>query len=131
VSFVISPVDWQIFGKIIYSSHDSRSPFPQPAVDPSAGKHPNNKTRSRYGHHNKKQEASLFDIVEWFITMTTNEYIRNVKTSGWETFPGQLWQQGYWEHIIRNSRDYSKPQRGAIPHRRAPPCGYLIPLFQP
>ncbi len=34
--------------------------------------------------------------------MTTNEYIRGVKTLGWLPFPGKLWQRNYYEHIIRN-----------------------------
>jgi REP element-mobilizing transposase RayT len=34
--------------------------------------------------------------------MTTNEYIRGVKTLGWPPFPGRLWQRNYYEHVIRN-----------------------------
>ncbi len=34
--------------------------------------------------------------------MTTNEYIRGVKQSGWPPFRGRLWQRNYYEHIIRN-----------------------------
>jgi hypothetical protein len=34
--------------------------------------------------------------------MTTNEYIRGVKTFGWLPFTGKLWQRNYYEHIIRN-----------------------------
>jgi len=34
--------------------------------------------------------------------MTTNAYIRGVKTLGWTPFPGRLWQRNYYEHIIRN-----------------------------
>ena len=34
--------------------------------------------------------------------MTTNEYIRGVKTLGWQPFPGRLWQRNYFEHIVRN-----------------------------
>jgi putative transposase len=45
---------------------------------------------------------SLPTIMQWFKTMTTNEYIRGVKTLGWPAFPGQLWQRDYYEHVIRN-----------------------------
>ena len=38
--------------------------------------------------------------------MTTNEYIRGVKTLGWQPFNGKLWQRNYWEHIIRNENAY-------------------------
>ena len=36
----------------------------------------------------------------------TNEYIRGVKTLGWQRFYKKLWQRDYWEHIIRNERSY-------------------------
>ena len=34
--------------------------------------------------------------------MTTNEYMKNVKTLGWVRFNGKLWQRNYYERIIRN-----------------------------
>jgi hypothetical protein len=37
-----------------------------------------------------------------FKTMTTNEYIRGVKTASWPSFNGRLWQRNYYEHIIRD-----------------------------
>jgi hypothetical protein len=46
--------------------------------------------------------APLPEIVQWFKTMTTNEYIRGVKQSGWLAFRGRLWQRNYYEHIIRS-----------------------------
>ena len=39
------------------------------------------------------QGAPLSAIVQWFKTMTTNEYLRGVKTSGWAPFQGRLWQR--------------------------------------
>ena len=47
-------------------------------------------------------------VVGWFKTMTTNEYIRGVKTLNWERFEGKLWQRNYWEHIIRNEKSFHK-----------------------
>ncbi|MCP5013761.1 MAG: transposase [Ketobacter sp.] len=49
---------------------------------------------------------SLFDIIGWFKTMTTNEYIRRVKQSDWPPFRKRLWQQRYHDHIIRNEDSY-------------------------
>ena len=40
--------------------------------------------------------------------MTTNEYIRGVKTNGWRRFDKKLWQRNYWEHIIRNENEYQR-----------------------
>jgi REP-associated tyrosine transposase len=47
---------------------------------------------------------SLKTAIQWFKTMTTNEYIRAVKQRGWPSFPGRLWQRNYYDHIIRNER---------------------------
>jgi REP element-mobilizing transposase RayT len=46
--------------------------------------------------------APLPRIMQWFKTMTTNEYIRGVKSSGWQRIRGQLWQRNYYDHIIRD-----------------------------
>ncbi|MBC7263536.1 MAG: hypothetical protein H5T64_04160 [Chloroflexi bacterium] len=72
----------------------------------------------------------LPEMVQWFKTMTTNEYIRGVKQHGWHPFPGKLWQRNYYEHVIRNEqslhriREYiaTNPQRWSLdkenPQRR-------------
>jgi len=48
---------------------------------------------------------TLGDIVNWFKTMTTNQYIRGVKQNGWLPFGGKLWQRNYYEHIIRSEEE--------------------------
>jgi len=48
---------------------------------------------------------TLGDMVNWFKTMTTNQYIRGVKQNGWSPFAGKLWQRNYYEHIIRNEEE--------------------------
>ena len=48
----------------------------------------------------------LYEIVQWFKTMTTNEYIRAVKTLDWQRFTGKLWQRNYWEHVIRDQKSF-------------------------
>ena len=50
--------------------------------------------------------TGLYSIVQWFKTMSTNEYIRNVKNSDWEPFDKKVWQRNYHEHIIRNQQSY-------------------------
>lgn len=49
--------------------------------------------------------SSLPKIIQWFKTMTTNEYISGINTHGWERFNGKLWQRNYYEHIIRNEKE--------------------------
>lgn len=46
------------------------------------------------------------NVVQWFKTMSTNEYIRGVKTMGWKRFEGKLWHINYWEHIIRDQNSF-------------------------
>ena len=52
--------------------------------------HPNNRMS---GEH---IGSPLRWVVQWFKTMTTNEYIRGVKNNGWKRFDGELWQRNYW-----------------------------------
>jgi REP element-mobilizing transposase RayT len=52
--------------------------------------------------------ATLYDIMGWFKTMTTNEYIRGVKQNGWKPFPGKLWQRNYFDRIIRNETELNR-----------------------
>jgi putative transposase len=41
-------------------------------------------------------------VLQWFKTMTTNNYIHGVKEHGWRPFKGQLWQRSFYDHVIRN-----------------------------
>lgn len=58
-----------------------------------------------------RPNAPISQIIQWFKTMTTNEYIRGVKQLGWTTFLGKLWQRNYYEHIIRDDADWDRIQR--------------------
>ncbi len=46
--------------------------------------------------------------IQWFKTMTTNEYIRGVNESRWPTFIKRFWQRNYYEHVIRDERDLNR-----------------------
>jgi putative transposase len=50
------------------------------------------------------KNSPLSEIIQWFKTMSTNEYIRGVKQLDWPRFNKKLWQRNYYEHIIRNDR---------------------------
>lgn len=50
--------------------------------------------------------SSVPTIVQWFKTMTTNAYIKNVKRHDWPRFSKSLWQRNYYEHVIRDEDDY-------------------------
>ena len=69
---------------------------------------PTNNTSGQ--HHDRlgqprRVAPTLGDIVNWFKTMTTNEYIRGVKQNKWPPFAEKLWQRNYYEHIIRNEEE--------------------------
>ena len=61
------------------------------------------KTDEQTGDH---AGSPLRDVVSWFKTMTTNDYIRHVKSGEYAPFKGRLWQRNYYEHVIRNDADY-------------------------
>jgi putative transposase len=78
-------------------------------VRPSCVHHPRvppcTRSDPKQGEHTG---SPLRHIVQWFKTMTTNEYIRGVKQNGWPPFPGKLWQRNYWEHIVRNESELNQ-----------------------
>jgi putative transposase len=47
-------------------------------------------------------------IVQWFKTMTTNEYIHGIKEHGWEPFKGHLWQRSFYEHVVRDEKSLNR-----------------------
>jgi hypothetical protein len=99
--------------------------------------------------HITKQDAdtNIPTVVQWFKTMTTNEYIRGVKGLGWPPFNKRLWQRNYFERIIRNEQAYenirnyiqTNPERwesdqlrrkGALPRKGRPTCLPLRPRYR-
>ncbi len=59
----------------------------------------------------KQTGTSLSRVLQWFKTMTTNDYIRSVNEKGWNRFTGRLWQRNYYEHVIRNEADLIQIQQ--------------------
>ncbi len=45
---------------------------------------------------------TLSKVMQWFKTRTTYDYILGVQSLNWQRFPGRLWQQDYYEHIVRS-----------------------------
>jgi putative transposase len=50
----------------------------------------------------------LQKIVQWFKTMTTNEYVHGVKEYGWPAFQGSLWQRSFYDHVIRDDASLNR-----------------------
>jgi len=51
---------------------------------------------------------SLSQIIQWFKTMTTNEYIQGVKNGVYPVFNKRIWQRNYYDRVIRNEQEYKK-----------------------
>ncbi|MGB4499161.1 MAG: transposase [Methylococcaceae bacterium] len=51
---------------------------------------------------------TIGQIVGAFKSLTTHEYINNVRENHWQPFENKLWQRNYHEHIIRNETAYLK-----------------------
>jgi putative transposase len=58
--------------------------------------------------HGEYRGAPLHKMIQWFKTMTTNEYIRNERQNAWPPFDGKLWQRNYYEHIIRDDESLNE-----------------------
>lgn len=69
--------------------------------------HPNNKN-NLYGSENRIYGAPIGRVINWFKTMTTNEFIRGVKNKDWLHFDEKLWQRNYHDHIIRDKQEYDR-----------------------
>ena len=69
---------------------------------------------------------SLPDALQFFKTMSTNEYIRGVKVGRLIPFNRKLWQKSYYDHVIRNQQDYNEiweyikynPEKWIMIHKR-------------
>jgi len=56
----------------------------------------------------EQNRVTMSSVVQWYKTMTTNEYIRGVKQLGWPRFNQHLWQRDFWDHIVRNDADLAR-----------------------
>lgn len=73
----------------------------------------NNHPKQTVNHHGldkgvapTQEQLSLSKIVQRFKSLTTHRYMIGVRDKGWPRFEKRLWQRNYYEHVIRNERDY-------------------------
>ena len=64
--------------------------------------------RKNVGADRCVRPIKLGDVIQWFKTMTTNEYIKKIKSENWPKFDKRIWQRDYYERIIRDEREYFK-----------------------
>jgi REP-associated tyrosine transposase len=52
--------------------------------------------------------VTLGRVIQYFKSKTTVEYVNGVRDLGWDRFPGRLWQQNYYEHVVRNDFEFDR-----------------------
>ncbi|RJX28934.1 MAG: transposase [Desulfurivibrio sp.] len=72
-----------------------------PLVGAQNGRQPQNRAPTRGA-------PTVGNVVGAFKSLTTNDYIQNVKHHDWQRFGKQLWQRNFYEHIIRDQDSYLK-----------------------
>jgi REP element-mobilizing transposase RayT len=74
--------------------------------------------KHRGAHTGAPLRPRLSTVIQWFKTMTTNQYIRSVKTGAWPRSNRQLWQRNYYEHVIRNEESLNRIRQYILDTRR-------------
>ncbi|MGE5819733.1 MAG: transposase, partial [Deltaproteobacteria bacterium] len=59
-------------------------------------------------HTGAPLQPPLSTVIQWFKTMTTNQYIGSVKTGAWPPFNRRLWQRNYYDHVIRSEESLNR-----------------------
>jgi len=104
--FVIMPN--HIHGVILIVGADPRV-CPNPVVGADPRVCPNHNDKGEHmGSPLQNIHPSLSDIIQWFKTMTTNEYIHYVNQNDWLQFETRFWQRNYYEHIIRDESELNR-----------------------
>lgn len=57
-------------------------------------------------NENITSRVSLSNVVGRYKSLTTRRYIDGVENHNWPRFETRLWQRSYYEHVIRDERDY-------------------------
>lgn len=52
--------------------------------------------------------SPLPEIIRWFRSHTTRDYGMGVRIAGWPPYERRFWQQGYFDHIVRNDADLDR-----------------------
>ena len=58
-----------------------------------------------HGCNSFPEGSNVSSVIDWFKTMTPNEYIRMVMEGILPRFNRRVWQRGYYDHVIRNRDD--------------------------
>jgi len=104
-------------GKMVLSVYKELAKQMEKVIEPTVVVMPNHIHFVIFNNTDGKE--SVKDFVQQFKRLTTNCYIEGVKRKNWQPFDGRLWQRDYYDHMIRNQREfdyivnyiYMNPQR--------------------
>ena len=51
---------------------------------------------------------SLSDIIGAFKSLTSRAYTAGVRDDGWPSFERRLWQQSFYDHVVRDEHDHER-----------------------
>jgi putative transposase len=49
---------------------------------------------------------NIKQIMQWFKTMSTNDYIKGVNEGRFQPFEKKIWQRSFYDRIIRNKKEF-------------------------
>ena len=93
---ITAPTDGPYVAAVVNQDDLRVRPRPPNESQPKPETKPSGPGAGRYGR------VTLPRIVQWFKTMTTNEYVQGVNERGWAPFDRRLWQRSYYDHVIRD-----------------------------
>lgn len=56
----------------------------------------------------EQRSETLSSVVHAFKSLTTSAHANGVRSHGWPEFDRRLWQQGFYDHVIRDERDLDR-----------------------
>ena len=59
-----------------------------------------------YNRNNTKHINTIPNIIKELKSITSVEYIKRTKTNEFKNFSKRVWQRNYYEHIVRNEKEY-------------------------
>jgi len=58
-----------------------------------------------------RRTLSLSDLEHRYKSLTTKRYAHGVRDRGWPRFAGKLWQEGFYDHVIRQDGELDAVRR--------------------
>lgn len=59
-------------------------------------------------HRPHEVAPTLSNVIGWFKSRSTHDYILGVTTDGWPRFRDKLWQETFYDHIVRSDRAFER-----------------------